>query len=337
MKKNLLMALALLPAFLGAASAALPECPDMPSAMKAAAEQKRDIMWLFTGNDWCPSCIYLESRIMNQPAFDEALGSKLVLVKVLFPRTPEALKGVTDDQMAARLREMDSMKITAFPTAVFTDEKGLPYALVPGAEREVDGYVTRVKEALAKRAVRDAALAKAEGLQGLERAKALAAALETVPENLRGKYVELIGEIESLDPQNTLGYNGLVQRAARQAQQKEAFRKMIEGFAGKLSPEELADCRKQVEAFMAANEDMVPEMRQSCYQLIADGYILCRDYENAYTYICKALEAAPDTENARKMLAPTKVNFEQNVLPSIRGQQKPAQQAPAQPAQPAQK
>lgn len=332
MKKNLLMALALLPAFLGAASAALPECPDIPSAMKTAAEQNRDIMWLFTGNDWCPSCIYLESRIMNQPAFDEALGSKLVLVKVLFPRTPEALKGVTDEQMAARLREMDSMKITAFPTAVLVDEKGLPYALVQGAERNVEGYVTRVKEALANRAKRDEALAKAEGLEGMERAKALAAALETVPENLRGKYVQLIAEIESLDSQNTLGYNGTVQRAARQAQQKDAFRKMIEGFAGKLKPAELAECRKQVEAFMADNEDMTPEMRQSCYQLIAEGYALSRDYEKSYEFFCKALDAAPDSEQAQKMLIPIKENFEQNVLPALRGQQA-AQQVPAQPVQ----
>lgn len=327
MKNSLFLLPALLPVLSCPAMAELPECPDLAAAKKVAAEQKRDIMWLFTGNDWCPACIYLETKIMNQADFDAAVGTKLVLVKELFPRTPEALKQVTDEQMERRLRDMDSMKITALPAAVLADEKGLPYAIVPGAERDVAGYVKRLEEGMAVRAARDAAFARAEGLQGLERAKALAAALQTVSENLRGKYVDVLAEIESLDPQNTLGYNGMVQRAERQTQLKAEFRTMIEGFAGKLSPEELADCRRQIEEFMAANPDMSPEMLQACYLLISEGYALSRDFENCYLYVCKALEAAPDSPVARKTLVPSKQNFEQNILPLIRGQK--AAEAPA--------
>jgi len=54
----------------------------MDRAKKEAAETGLPILLLFTGTDWCPYCMHLESEILSQREFKEFANQNLVLLKV---------------------------------------------------------------------------------------------------------------------------------------------------------------------------------------------------------------------------------------------------------------
>lgn len=288
------------------------ERPSLTEARLAAQAQQRDVMILYTGTDWCPACIYLEKRILSQPAFEHAFGPRIIMVEEPLARTPEALSTIGGKEQERRLREMDTYRIKSLPCVVLMDAQGLPFAIVQGVEKSADAYIQRFSDALALKARRDEALAAAAPLSGVERARALVAALEQLPEALRGKYADLLREIETLDPGNTLGYHGRAHHEARVEEMNEAFRVMRQGFAGMLQPEQLDACRHQVEAFMAKYPDMAPELRQQCYRLICDGFALKRDWKHTYDYVLLAIEAAPETELCGQLLRPLKAHLEKH-------------------------
>lgn len=298
-------------ALAGIVPAAMVECNTLAEAKAAAQAGQRDIMVLYTGSDWCPACVYLEKQILTQPAFEKAFGDRLVLLEELLARTPAVRSRIRDADMQRRMREMDAYRITSLPCVVLLDAQGRPYALVQGVDQTVNDYIGRLREAMAVKDRRDAALEAARKLSGLERARALAAALELLPEAVRDKYTDLLLEIVELDTGNTLGYNGRIHRDARMQEMRTAFREMRQGFAGKLQPEQLDACRRQVEDFMARFPDMEPDLRQQCYQLICDGYILKHDWSHAYEYVHRAISAAPHTELTGQLLTPLKARLEQ--------------------------
>ena len=304
--------MAVLLALAGAAHAALTECASVSEAREVAEKAHRDIMVLYTGTDWCPACVYLEQQILTQPAFGQAFDARLVKVEEIFPRTPAARATVSDADMERRLREMDAYRISSLPCAVLMDAQGRPYAMVQGAERSADAYIRRVEEALAVKERRDKALAAAAELHGLEKARALAAALELLPEAVRGQYTDVLREIESLDLENTLGYRGKADQEATVREMQDAFRQMRRGFAGMTRPEQLDACRAQVEDFMTRYPAMDPDMRQQCYRLICDGYALKHDWPHTYQYAVLAIEAAPQTDLAVRILKPLRENLERH-------------------------
>lgn len=269
-------------------------------------------MVLYTGTDWCPACVYLEKEILSQPAFEQVFGERIVMVEELFARTPEVLSKISDAELERRLREMDAYRITSLPCAVLMDAQGRPFAIVQGVEKSAEAYIRRFSDALALKTRRDEALATAAQLGGVERARALVAAMELLPETLQDKYTDVLLEIEALDPENTLGYHGRASHNARVQEMNQAFRVMRRGFAGMLQPEQLDACRHQVEAFMAQYPDMAPELRQQCYRLICDGYTLKRDWKHTYDYVLLAIEAAPETDASKQLLRPLKAHLEKH-------------------------
>ncbi|MBR5186283.1 MAG: thioredoxin family protein [Akkermansia sp.] len=185
---------------------ALPQAANVEAALPIAKEQGRDIMLEFTGKEWCPPCIHLRTKIMETPEFEKAVGDKYVLVEVIFPRLPSAVAAIPKEQRNANEQLLVHHRIeTGLPTVLLLDEKGLPYAQVAGARRTTAEYLKELDAAAAVRAARDAAFARAAGLKGMERATALVEGLNAIPENCRDKYVDIVNEINELDPQNTPG------------------------------------------------------------------------------------------------------------------------------------
>jgi len=54
-------------------------------ATKQAKKQKKPIMALFTGSDWCPWCVKLESEVFSTPKF-VSWSKNVVLLKLDFPK-----------------------------------------------------------------------------------------------------------------------------------------------------------------------------------------------------------------------------------------------------------
>jgi len=55
-------------------------------ALAKAQKEKKPLMALFTGSDWCPPCQKLEKNILLQPAFKEFAEKHLVLLFLDYPR-----------------------------------------------------------------------------------------------------------------------------------------------------------------------------------------------------------------------------------------------------------
>jgi protein disulfide-isomerase len=93
---------------------------DFDAAKKKAAEENKPILMLFTGSDWCPSCIKWEKETFGQPEFENYAKDHLVLLFVDFPEK----KKLPKEQAKANNRLLDKFKIQEYPTAVLLNPKG---------------------------------------------------------------------------------------------------------------------------------------------------------------------------------------------------------------------
>lgn len=308
-KVLLMMALSTTAAF------ALPTYETQEEAQTAAAQNHRSIILDFTGTDWCPACIHLSNKIFKSSETDAAVGDKYCVVPVDFPRTPALVEKIAPEERDRRERLLQSYGIQGLPTVVILDEKGLPYGLIVGATKTPAEYLPKLAEVEKTRAARDAALEKAAGLQGVERARALDEALKVLPEVCRDKYTELVDEIIAADAEDELGYAAVRRHAENRVKQAEDYRKLCEEFAGKLKPEELRWSIGRCEEFLA-QPDLEPEIRQQVLGNIADAYAFLRDFKKNIDYTRQALEAAPESRMAPKLKGHIEY-YEQNIAPNL--------------------
>lgn len=284
-------------------------CSSMEEACRVASERHLDILRLFTGDDWCPACQHLESTILSRPEWGRAMRGRVVLVREPLPGyRPEGAELLAVEQRRAAMRQMN---VNGVPTAVLTDERGLPYACVSGSDVSVQAYLSRVREALSRRIPRDAALARAQSCEGLERAAALIEALEQVPIGLRGCYSTWQDEINRLDPQNRLGHT--VQRpVVRSAEELEALLAPIELDVRRLSAVvgdtgDVASAEESCRALLALLEEnprMPAELKQRCFELIAATFAARQDEDQCREWLLRAYRVAPFTEHAKQKLRP---------------------------------
>lgn len=284
-------------------------CSSMEEACRVASERHLDILRLFTGDDWCPACQHLESTILSRPEWGRTMRGRVVLVREPLPGyRPEGAELLAVEQRRAAMRQMN---VNGVPTAVLTDERGLPYACVSGSDVSVQAYLSRVREALSRRIPRDAALARAQSCEGLERAAALIEALEQVPIGLRGCYSTWQDEINRLDPQNRLGHT--VQRpVVRSAEELEALLAPIELDVRRLSAvvgdtEDVASAEESCRALLALLEEnprMPAELKQRCFELIAATFAARQDEDQCREWLLRAYRVAPFTEHAKQKLRP---------------------------------
>jgi thioredoxin-related protein len=96
---------------------------DLEEAKKVAKAEKKVILLLFTGSDWCGPCISLKKEVFDQKKF-AAVTNDFVLVELDYPRKTE---------QSAQLKAKNSglywtFGIDAFPTIMLLDAEGAPFA-----------------------------------------------------------------------------------------------------------------------------------------------------------------------------------------------------------------
>ena len=295
---------------------ALPQATSVESAMPLAKEQGRDIMLEFTGKEWCPPCIHLRTKIMETAEFEQAVGDKYVLVEVIFPRLPSAVAAIPEEQRNANEKLLTHHRIeTGLPTVLLLDAEGYPYAQVAGARRTTADYLKALDEAASVRTKRDAAFARAEGLQGLERAAALAEGLNAIPENCRDKYPEQVKEINALDPENTLGYAGVLTRYANYQKQDAELKAIVDSMRGTPDAANLARSESVLKEFLQ-RKDLEPEIAQLAWRTLGDTYAFQRRYREVYAAYKKAYDCAPKSRIAPRLEKAVQ-HYEKNILPAV--------------------
>lgn len=256
------MSLILTTAVLASALAPLPQEPEAPAAQavwvtdweaaKAEAQEKgKDLLIDFTGSDWCVWCKRLKAEVFDKKEFQEAAPKSFVLVELDFPNDKS---GQSEELQAQNQRLMEQFGVEGFPTIFLADAEGRPYAKTGYQEGGAESYVEHLDELRSARESRDALVAKAGEVEGVERAKLLAEALDHVPADLHKHYMAWIDEIISLDPDNAAGLAEKFEKEKRTIALEGKLAEAKSAMNTAAQAEDWAAAGKVVDDFLAAHD-----------------------------------------------------------------------------------
>jgi len=143
---------------------------DNPTESVAVAKkEKKDLLLLFTGSDWCPPCQKLEQEVFLDEDFYAEAEGHFVFVKFDF------LKNSPLRAEVKKMNEEWSQKfgVDSFPTIVLVDPELKPYAFAGYEEGGSENFLGMLEESRQVRITRDEKMAAAEKAKGDERAKLL--------------------------------------------------------------------------------------------------------------------------------------------------------------------
>ena len=115
---------------------------DWDAALKKAADEKKTVLALFTGSDWCIWCKRLEGEVLSQKAFSDEVGKTFVPVFLDFPSD----KSLVKESTLKRNRELaEKYSIRGYPTVLLLDAKGEVLAQTGYQEGGPEKYLAHVK------------------------------------------------------------------------------------------------------------------------------------------------------------------------------------------------
>lgn len=179
---------------------------DFAAAKKEAAASKKDLLIDFTGSDWCGWCIKLNKEVFSHEPFKAGVKDKFVLVELDYPKDKSKLSAETIKQNE-ELKE--KYAIEGYPTILLADADGKPYAKTGYQKGGPEAYVKHLDELRATKAVRDEAFAAAAKASGVDKAKALVAALAAMGLDdalVLNFYGDVADQIKAADPKDETGF-----------------------------------------------------------------------------------------------------------------------------------
>lgn len=181
---------------------------DFEKAKLTAKTESKDILMDFTGSDWCGWCIKLRDEVFTKTEFKSAAPQKFVLLELDFPQSPEVKGKMKPETIEQNARLNEKFEVQGYPTILLVDAEGRPYAKTGYQAGGPAGYVKHLDDLRQIRLTRDDHMAKAKAASGVEKAKALAAAIADIDEEIVAKhYATELSQIRELDPSDTTGTN----------------------------------------------------------------------------------------------------------------------------------
>ncbi|MDA0373500.1 MAG: thioredoxin family protein [Planctomycetota bacterium] len=169
---------------------------DWEAAKTLAAKDGKDLLIDFTGSDWCIWCKRLKAEVFDQEAFRARAPGSFVLVELDYPQDRS---GQSEALQKQNEKLMEVFGVDGFPTIYLADEQGRPYAQTGYQQGGAAPYLEHLAELAAVRAQRDKFLAEAEAAKGVDKAKKLADALDTMDGSMHRHYAEWMDQIIALD------------------------------------------------------------------------------------------------------------------------------------------
>jgi len=204
--KTTLTTCAVIAALIAPAFAAEGWTTDFPAAKAQAAEKGKDLFLEFTGSDWCPPCMRLNEEVFSKDEFKTGASEHFVLVKLDFPNDRS---GQSEELQTQNKELSERYGIQGFPTVLLSDAEGRPYAATGFRPGGPEGYLEHLGELRKRRTERDAAFESASKAEGVEKAKALVAALEAMgleDAMIDNFYGDVVAQIKANDPDDATGF-----------------------------------------------------------------------------------------------------------------------------------
>lgn len=263
---------------------------DFEAAKKKAADEKKDLIVDFTGSDWCGWCIKLNKEVFQHDPFKKGVADKYVLVELDYPRDKS---GLSEETIKQNEMLQQKYQVQGFPTILITDPQGRPYAKTGYQAGGPEAYVKHLAELQKNKAARDASFAKAEDAKGVDKAMALYAGLQEVPEDYRSQYEDVIKEIIANDPDDK---TGLKAAEAYQNAMLGLERDIQLSMQGGESDKALALIDKFV-----ADQKLEGEKKQEVLMTKLNILFSGKDYDALEKAIDEVVAVAPDSEMGQQM------------------------------------
>jgi S1-C subfamily serine protease len=126
---------------------------DPDAAKRKAAAEKKDILMLFDGSDWCGYSMRMSYEVFFQKEFREWADDRFVLMIVDFPKKPAAKAAVENAGRNDRLAR--EYEVDGFPAIILTDAEGRPYGELGYVDGGVQTFIRRAGLLESFRAQRD--------------------------------------------------------------------------------------------------------------------------------------------------------------------------------------
>jgi thioredoxin-related protein len=95
---------------------------DYDNAIELAKTEKKPVLILFTGSDWCPPCKKLHSAIFHSKEFEEWAKDNLIMVLADFPRMSK--NQLPKEQRIKNENLAKKYKIRGLPTVLLLSNYG---------------------------------------------------------------------------------------------------------------------------------------------------------------------------------------------------------------------
>ena len=202
---------------------------DIDAAKKTASESKKDLLIDFTGSDWCGWCIKLNDEVFKHDAFKAGVKDSFVLVEIDFPRAKDQLP---EDARKRNTELAEKYAVQGYPTILLCDAEGKPYAATGYQKGGPEKYVDHLNELRKNKIKRDEAFAKAAKANGVEKAKALVAALDAMKLDekvVANFYGDIAEQVIAADPKDETGFA----KKAESGKRLEEFQKSLQELGAK--------------------------------------------------------------------------------------------------------
>jgi thioredoxin-related protein len=263
---------------------------DYEKAKLDAAAAKKDLLLDFTGSDWCGWCIRLRKEVFDVQAFKDAAPKDFVLVELDFPQNASLVSPEVRKQNEALQAQF---AVKGYPSIFLTDASGRPYAQTGYQKGGAEAYLKHLAELREVRVKRDAAFARAEGVQGMEKAKALKEGLDVLGEEVvAAHYKGVLGQIRELDPKDELGLDAKFGFLAAMSE--------LEGVLGSKKSAGAEALRAAVEEFLKKYPNATKQQKQEALFGVLNYLVPPKDNQAAATLLSDIRALDPESEAGKR-------------------------------------
>lgn len=210
---------------------------DYTTAQEQAQKTKKNMLLLFSGDDWDGTSQTLKETVLNQKAFYGPASKKYVLVNIDFSQEEYAKVNIADDATEEEIAEAQRIEqlyveredlaerfnLSAYPSLYVISPEGLalsqiflePLSSVELGEEEQEdkketpaSLLEKIEATEEEQQILSELIAKIDAAEGLDRVRAIDALYQATDPELRNPLSTFAQEVVSLDPQNQTGLVG---------------------------------------------------------------------------------------------------------------------------------
>lgn len=121
---------------------------DLDKSLAGAKADKKHVMVLLTGSDWCPPCIMMHKKVFSQKEFVAEASKNFELVELDFPRADKELSE-KNEKLAKRYVQESEL---SFPSTLVLDADGkLITRFIASEFPDKDAFLKKLNDTLAKK------------------------------------------------------------------------------------------------------------------------------------------------------------------------------------------